>query len=1058
MSIFKLSVKNPVLVNMVMLGIVVLGLYSYVTLPREEMPDINFNWIFIVTTYPGASAEEVEKLVTIPIEEEIQDVDKIDHISSTSSENNSMISVKFEMMSPEEFDKRLNDLRAELDKVTDLPEDSEDPFVFQLKTSTWLPMLSVVLYGDVPERVLKETAEEIKKDIEDIRDISKVTLAGVRDREIWIEVDPSRLEAYKLSIQDVVEAVRVTNLDMPGGTIATGRAEYLVRALGEAQGADEIGKIVIRRTPGSRGIRISDVAAVSDTLSEAETVTRLNGRKAVALMAQKKTEGNTIRLTDEIKELMADYESRLPEGVQVAFTNDSSTRIRNSLQKLESNALLGMLFVIIILYVFIGFRNAFLAGIGIPISFMATFLFMKWYGESLSGNSLFGLVLVLGIIVDDAIVILENSYRYMQKGLSPSEAVLKGAPEVAVPVLSSILTTIAAFLPLMLMPGIIGEFMKIIPIVVSFALIASLIEAFFILPSHIADWGKVDKPGSRGDRFFDAVRSFYRRALVRILRRRYAAVGTVLFTAVLLGGIIPLIGVDMFADEEVSQFYVRIRMPVGTRLEETDEVLSFIEQKALSLPEEEVSSITSVAGILNTDTETVVNTHVGEVTVDLVEERDRDRSSDQIMADLRDRIGDLAGLGYIKFARLPTGPPITKPIEVKVKGKYLDELENVADLVKKELASMPGVIDINDDFYQGKKEMRIRVDEQKAAVYGLTNLDIAMALRTAFEGSEVTSIMDGDEEVDIIVKFREDRANRLETLETMRVRSRAGALVPLSNVVSISWDRGIAEIKRFDLERAITVSADVDNDITDVSAVTKALEENFADIQSVYPGYSLTFEGEFEEFKEIFSDVGHLFLIGIAIILIILGSQFGSWIQPLIILFTIPFAFIGAMLGLLIGGNPFSIVTLYGMVALAGVALNDSIVLIDFINKSRRERGLGVWRAILTSGSTRLRPIMLTSLTTISGLLPMMIGLGGKSVVWQPLANTIVWGLLMATFLTLFIIPCLYAITVDLKKLPRKPGIRKFPGTLRMRLWGDKARHSQAGASGQSSSQRAASP
>ncbi len=1050
MSIFGLSVKNPVLVNMVMLGIIVLGTYSYLTLPREEMPDIDFNWVFIVTTYPGASAEEVEKLVTIPIEEEIQDVDKIDHIASTSSENNSMISVKFEMMDPDDFDKRLNDLRAELDKVTDLPDDSEDPIVFQLKTSTWLPMLSVVLYGDVPERVLKETAEELQEEIKDIGDISKVTLAGVRDREIWVEVDPSRLEAYRLSIQDVVDAVRVSNLDMPGGTIATGRAEYMVRALGEAGGARELEKIVVRRTPGGRGIRIGDVAAVSDTLAEAETISRLNGRKAVALMVQKKTEGNTIRLTDEIRELVADYSPRLPAGVHVEYTNDSSTRIRNSLQKLESNALIGMLFVIIILYVFIGFRNAVLAGIGIPISFMATFLFMKWYGESLSGNSLFGLVLVLGIIVDDAIVILENSYRYMQKGLPPAQAVLKGAPEVAVPVLSSILTTIAAFLPLMLMPGIIGEFMKIIPIVVSFALIASLVEAFFILPSHIADWGKVEDPDSRGDRFFDAVRSFYRRALVRILRRRYTAVGTVLFIAVLLGGIIPLIGVDMFADEEVSQFYVRVRLPVGTRLEETDRVLSVIEEKAQTLPEEEVVSVTSVAGILNTDTETVMNTHVGEVTVDLVEERERERTSDRIMADLRDRIGDLAGLGYLKFARVPTGPPITKPIEVKAKGKYLDELEEVADLVKKELASIHGVIDINDDFSRGKKEMRVEVDGQRAAVYGLTKLDISMALRTAFEGSEVTSIMDGDEEVDIIVKFREDRANRLETLETMRVGGRGGVLVPLGNVVSISWDRGIAEIKRFDLERAITVTAEVDNQVTDVSAVTKTLEEHFAGIESIYPGYSLAFEGEFEEFKEIFSDVGHLFLIGIAIILIILGSQFGSWIQPFIILFTIPFAFIGAMLGLLIGGNPFSIVTLYGMVALAGVALNDSIVFIDFINRGRRERGLGVCRSIVTAGSTRLRPIMLTSLTTISGLLPMMIGLGGKSVVWQPLANTIVWGLLMATFLTLFIIPCLYAITVDLKNFARK---------MRRRLRGGRVPgRPETGTARPRTPQRAASP
>lgn len=1025
MSPFRISVNNPVLVNMIMIGIIVLGSYSFLTLPREEMPEINFNWIYIVTTYPGASSEEVEKLVTIPIEEEIQDVDKIDMISSTSAENNSIISVKFEMMDQDEFDKRLNDLRSELDKVTDLPEDAEDPYVFQLKTSTWLPMLNVVVYGDVPEEVLKDVGEELEERIGNVKDISKVTLAGVRQREIWVEVDPSRLEAYHITLHEVVDAIKMMNLNMPGGRISTGRSEYLVRSLGEARDAQDIGKIVIRRTDGPRGIRVDDVADVRDTFEEPDTYSRLDGKKCITLIIQKKTEGNTIRLVEEIKKIVEDYRPKLPDGVEITFTNDTSTRISQSIGKLESNAMIGMIFVILILYMFIGWRNAIFAGLGIPISFMCTFLFMKWYGESLSGNSLFGLVLVLGIIVDDAIVILENSYRYMQKGLSPKDAVLKGAPEVAVPVLSSILTTMAAFLPLMLMPGIIGEFMKIIPIVVSFALFASLIEAFFILPSHIADWGGVDNPDSRSDRLFRTVRKLYRRALIRILRKRYIAVAIVMLTVFALAAIIPLIGVDMFADEEVSRFYVRVKMPVGTRLEQTDSALAYIEEKALGLPREEVTSVTSVAGILNTDSETIVSSHVGEITVDLVEERDRERNSDEIMADLRDRIGGLSGLGYLKFAKVPTGPPIGKAIEVKVKGKYLDELRDVARLVQDELSAMPGVIDVSDDFDEGKKEIRIEIDRQKAALYGFSNLDVSKALRTAFDGEEASSIMDGDEEVSIIVKFREDEANLLETLESMKIRNRNGALVPIKNFVKFSWERGVAAIRRFDLARAITVSADIDEEVTDISEVNRAIRERFKNIEQLYPGYSLDFRGEFEEFKEIFSDVGYLFMIGIAIILVILGSQFGSWIQPFIILFTVPFAFIGAMLGLLVGGNPFSIVTLYGMVALAGVALNDSIVLIDFINK-KRKTGTGTLRSIVTAGSTRLRPITLTSLTTVSGLMPMAIGLGGKSVVWQPLANTIIWGLLMATFLTLFIIPCLYAITLDMKKLA---------GNWRKRIW-----------------------
>ena len=595
------------------------------------------------------------------------------------------------------------------------------------------------------------------------------------------------------------------------------------------------------------------------------------------------------------------------------------------------------------------------------------------------------------------------------------DAVIKGTPEVAVPVLSSTLTTVAAFLPLMLMPGIVGKFMKIVPIVVCLVLAASIMEAFFILPSHIADWAKIRRREGWGQRFYLRLRRRYTRYLIKALRRRYWLVAGALVLAIGSGGLIwlGLVGVEMFAGEEMSKFTVDVWMPFGTRLEETDKAISKIERLTLALPKEEVASVVANVGILQLHDDTIVNTHVGQVMVDLVEPNDRKRTTDEIIEELRARVKPISGISRLAFAKLSGGPPTGKPVEVKVKGKYLDELREVADLVKAELRKMEGVTEVNDDFSLGKKEIKIHVDKDKAALLGLDVFQIAGTVRVAFEGSKATVFRDGDEEVDVVVRFRGDERQKLSDIEHLRIASRRGDLIPFRNVATVTIERGYSEIKRFQGDRAITVSADMDKRVTSMVEVNRKLVERFKDMGQRYPGYRLDFRGEFEEFKEAFSSLGRLFVVGVILIYLILGTQFKSWVQPLIIMFTVPFAFIGAMVGLLIGRDPFSIVTLFGIVALAGVVVNDSIVLVDFINKAR-EQGMAKWQTIVLGGRLRFRPIILTSVTTIFGLLPMATGLGGKSATWAPLANTIAWGLGAATFLTLFMIPALYAIMDDI--------------------------------------------
>ena len=1042
MSLARFSIRNPVLINLIMLTILVVGVYSYISLPRELAPEIPFNWVFIITVYPGASPEEIEQFITKPIEEEIEDVEKIDLITSTSSESASVISVKFEQnISEREFDKRFQDLSTAVDKAV-LPDAAEDPEVTELSTSVWMPMINVVISGSLPEHQLKDIAEELEGLIKQAEGVSKITIAGIRDREIWVEVDPDRMDSLNLTFPQIVSALSAQNVNVPGGNVRSGRSEYILRTLGQFQDGEEIKNVIVHTYPSANQLRVRDVASVRDTFEEAETLARFNGRQAVTLSVAKKAGSNTIAMSKQVKEIVKEYEaSKLPDGAYLDITSDMAVFIKDSLGTLQRNAFLGVILVLLSLAIFLGARNGMFVAIGMPVTFTATFIFMKITGQTINGNSLFGLVLVLGMVVDHAIVITENIYRHAHMKKSMYQAAVDGMAEVTTPVLSATATTIAAFLPLMLMPGIVGAFMKTIPMVVTVALLASLFEALVILPSHIAEWSRpgnrkkngrwckkiVDKllrsrraesdhPAKKHNgngRFLKKALKVYSRILKHILRRRYWAVGGVLLCVIAGVGLIPLIGVDMFGSEDVGSFFVRVWMPAGTRLSETDRVLKQIEDIALTLPENELKGVMTNVGILQENDSETHNTHVGQLVIELVDADERDRSVFDIIADLRARCQNIGGPERMEFANWAGGPPTGKDVEVKVKGKHFGQLEAITEELKTELARIPGVYDIGDDFSQGKEELRIRLDEDRARLHGLSVAQVAGFVRTAFHGAIATVYRDGDEEVDVVVKLRNASEMSLEEIEAMKLATPMGTIIPLRDVARLELTRGYAIVHRFGVERAITVSAEVDRSLNKPVAVNRIVEKKFKDISQLYPGYRLDFRGQFTEFNEAFASLSRLLIFGVFIIYMLLGAQFKSFVQPLIIMFAIPFAFIGSMIGLLVIGHPFGILTLYGMVALAGIVVNDSIVLIDFINV-RRRAGVNKWRAIIEGGRLRLRPIALTTITTVFGLLPMAIGLGGNSETWMPLANTIIWGLSMSTLLTLFITPALYAIVDDL--------------------------------------------
>jgi CzcA family heavy metal efflux pump len=1018
MSLPRFSVANPILVNLIMFAFVGLGIFALFTLPQEQVPDVSFPWAFVFVADPGLSPEEVEKTIIIPLEEELQNLDDLDTMTSVSRNGGGFVWLKFDTMPDTEFKLRIQDVRAEVNKVQ-LPESAEEAEVTQFSTQDFAPLISVVILGDMSEHEFKRVADDLKDDILDVPKVSKVQISGVREREVWVEVDPAQLERYGLTLDAVAAAIRSKHLNMSGGDLETGRMDFRVRTVGEARKIEELHNVIVQAGSSGGHVRVGDVATVSDTFEDEIMRSRFNGKPAVTLTVSKKKDGHSISIIDDIKALCDEFtETRLPPGAQIDYTNDSSIYINDILSTLKSNAWMGMILVAITLFLFLGWRQAAFAVIGIPVAVAMTFVFLRFTGNTVNGSTLFALVLVLGMLVDDAVVVIENSFRYMEQKMARRAAAVTGAREVMMPVLTSAATTVAAFLPLMLLPGVIGDFMRVIPIVVSLALAASLFESFAILPSHIAEFGRGGRKG-RGAPLvsFSKVRRTYRKLLAKTIRRRYWVMAAT--TLVILASL-PVafaLGVDMFADEEIPLVFVHVTMPDGTRLDATDVTLQRLEDLVRrAVPDTEIKYVRSEAGLVETEAEWIIKPSVGELVVEFNERKLRQLDVETNIQRMREATQSVPGIKSLEFKRVSSGPPTGAPVEVKVRGDHLDELAEVVGVVKAELRGMEGVEDIKDNFMLGVPELQVVVDEERAAMFGLDVAQVARTVHAAFNGMVATEFLDGEDDIDVVVKLNEEGRKEREDLANLRVVTPTGARVLLKDVARIQEVPGFTAIRHDDTNRAITVTANVDKSkITGIEA-SRQLQEAWPSIEARYPGYDLKFGGQFKEFQEAFNNLVLLFGIGVALMMVIMSAQFNSVTQPLIIFMAVLFAFWGAVLGLFVIGSPFSINNLFGLVALAGVAVNNSIVLISFIN-GLRERGASRIRAVLKAGHLRVRPILLTSVTTVVGLLPMAIGLGGYSEVWGPLATVMVFGLTASSVLSLFLIPSLYFMTGDIKRL-----------------------------------------
>ena len=1017
MNLPKFSTENSVLLTIVLATVLVLGGFSVARIPQEQFSEVPFFWVNIVVPYPGVSASDIERSVIVKVEREMQGVDSLKQIQSVASDGLAVVRVEFDDgISNDEFDRLFQDVRTRFSRV-ELPDGTLQALVDDFSSNDFLPVIEVAVSGPAAYQTLNETARVLRDRILEIDDVSSVDLVGDRDRRIVVDADRGRLEAVGISLAEVLRAVQQKNVTVPGGTLETLSREYLLRTVGSLQGIGDFDKVIVRRTgPTGAVVHVGDVARVYESFDEGGDAARINGERAVILRVGKVPRGDAIGVIDAVKKLVSETWPILPEGVRIDLVNDSTVQIRDSVDVLLSNAAQGLVLLSVILLLFLGFRNALMTALGIPVTFAITFVILEAMGETLNSNTLFGLVLVLGMVVDHAIVITENTHRLRGLGYDKKRAAIEGTSQVAWPIISSSLTTVAAFLPLMLLPGTIGKFLRVIPLVVVIALLASTLEAILFIPSHAAEWPGDDKPGSKPD-LFERIRPFIERFIKGLYRKRgFVLLGFAVVTIAIFATV-PLIRQDLFSAEDFTLFYIDVEMPAGTNRGKTGEVVEAFEARILPLRGNgEVANVISSVGFRSSGTGGTSAGNVGQIVVDLTELKEgRKRSVATIMDEIRGMTSDIPGMERVIYRKVQSGPPVAPPVGFRVRGDDYEGLIETAALLRERLASYPELFNIEDTLQSGTPELRIRINEERAAAYGLSVAAVGTFVRGSYDGFPAGTVFFRNEELDVIVRYAgTGGATSVERLRELKIPAADGRLVPFSAVAELVEGAALGSIKRVDGKREVEVSSQA-YDKGGVQAINADIRAWFqAEVSSRHPDQTLIVGGEFAEFADLLVQILRVFLVGIFLIYAVLGAQFKSYTQPFLILLSVPIAFSGVILYLVLSGTPFSTTVLYAGVALAGISVNDSIVLIDFINEDRR-KGKPVAEAVLDAAVTRLRPIFLTSVTTIAGLLPTALGLGGYSVVWSPMASTIIFGLVFSTTTAVTVVPALYGLLYDRK-------------------------------------------
>lgn len=1026
MILSNYAIKFRVAVLVFVFVLAIAGSVSYVTLPREGTPDITIPYVFITAYYEGTAPEEMEKLVTIPLEKQLNDVEDVKEIRSTSAEN--VASIVIEFMAGEDIEQAKQRVKDKVDLAKqDLPPDLDEPVVDAFNFSADYPVYIFALSGATDPERLKSLAEDLQDRIEQLPGIQGAELAGTREREIRVEIDLPRMIAYRIPLGQVMNRIAEENVTVSAGNIEMAGDKFQVRIPGEFRMVSELRDILLAER-GGRPVYLTDIAAVTDTFKDRTSISRLNGETCVSVSLKKRAGENAVALIRQVKEILD--ANRLPPEVKLTEVMDQSDYIASMIEELENNIVSGFILVVGILLIFLGVRNAFFVGLAIPLSLLISFTLMAVWGTTLNMIVLFSLVLAVGMLVDNAIVIVENTYRLRTLGLTRTEAARRGASEVAWPVITSTLTTLVAFWPLLFWPDVMGQFMGFLPRTLIVVLTASLFVAMVINPAICSVFIQArPREAHEKPHWFMAG---YERLLRAALRHR---------VPVLLTGFAFLIlsvqvyarfgkGVELFPDVEPRNATVSVKFPQGASIERTDEVLRGIERKLTAYPDIKFFLTTVGGASAMAMGGGAAATHQGSVFMEFAEAAERQTNSLQLIDAIRSDVGVIPG-AEVTVAREEEGPPTGAPVSIELSGDDFETLEETATDIIHAIETVPGLVDLQSDLEKALPEIQFHVDRHRAALLGLGTAEIGQFLRMAIYGTEGSQFRADEDEYDITLRLPEGQRNTMNLLDQVFIPVPAGAPVPLSSLGRLEYTGGRGAIQRKQQKRVVTISGN--NQDRGVDKILKDVQERIATVP-LPQGYAIEYTGDTEEMRESGMFLLKAFGVASGLILVILVIQFNSLSLPLIIFFSVILSMIGVMWGLLAFQMRFGVImTGLGVISLAGIVVNNAIVLIDCA-RQRQAEGLSAKEAIVTAGRLRLRPVLLTASTTILGLLPMVVGysleihhwppkiIAGaeSSAWWAPMAVAVLFGLSVATVLTLVLVPAMYSLAEDFAAALRK--------------------------------------
>ena len=1024
MLITDVSVSRRSSVYALMLIILCAGIFSYLTLPREADPDITIPYVLVVTSYEGVAPADVETLITRPIERKLKGLKDVEELRSVSAEGSSMVTIKFDPSV--NIDDALQWVRDKVDQAKgDLPDDLEnDPSIQEINLSEF-PILKVAISGDYDETVLKRIGEELEERIEEISGVLDVVLTGGREREIRVEFDPDRMAAYRLSFAEILQAIKSENVNIPGGSIDIGAGKYLLRVPGEFTDPAQIDNLVLVVRNG-KPIYFKDVSSVTDAFEDRLNLARIDGRQSVTLEIKKRSGENIIAIADQVFGLLQYAKPLIPDGVELSVTFNKSKEIRRMVAELENNIITGLILVVSVLFLFLGLRNSIFVALAIPFSMLISFTILQAMGMTLNIVVLFSLILALGMLVDNAIVIVENIFRHMQEGKSRFAAARSATREVGWPVISSTATTLCAFFPMVFWPGIMGEYMKFLPLTLIVTLSASLFVALVINPVICASFMTLGKKSGEKELKQGALLNTYQASLEYALDNRFKvfflACGLLVGISIcygLLGH-----GVELFPETDPNRAFVNLKAPAGTNLAASDELTRQVEE--IASKEGDLRYVIAEVGVGDSSASGASSgslSHQSRVSLDFKDVQDRKEKSPVILGRIRHAVEKIAG-AEIKVEKENMGPPTGPPVSIELSGESVEVLQDLLTHARELIRDIPGLVDLKDDLAKANPEIRVLVDREKASLLGLSTAIISRTVKAAISGDKLGVYREGKDEYDIIARLPEGRRKSFADIENLLVPSALGNPVPLSTVAQVKFGVGFGSIRHLEQKRVVTLSANTFN--RNSNEVLADVQQNLKGL-NLPAGYRLDFSGEQEEQQKASAFLSKAFLAAIGLIALVLISQFNSVLKSLIVLSSVVLSLTGVFLGLIITSTPFGIImTGIGVISLAGVVVNNAIVLIDYITQLE-EQGMPMRRALVRAGVVRFRPVMLTAMTTILGLLPMAVGInfdfrsfsfevGGESAQWWgPMAVAVIFGLAFATVLTLVVVPVLYSLLMQLR-------------------------------------------